>query len=350
MSESSVQTRRPPKHIPRIKKGLIKDLLMQWKSVREIATSLDVSIGSVAKIRDEIKGNLQPTRPGPQPKISARTLRFVAREYNTGGMESFREAQKYIRKQDGVDVQVETIRRHLRERGVKAHVKQKRCDLLEHHAHARYQFAKDHKNWTVDDWKKVMFSDETVVSRVGSFGRQYYYSDAEHMQNQPHQIRRVAQGGGGKMMIWGCLTYNSPGDLSWAPEGMDSELYLRMLRDYVTASFKWSGMNPAESYFQHDNSSVHNANIVRGWLAMQKFTVLKWPAKSPDLNIIEIVWSYVKQHLSQFDEDPEDLDELWRRVQEIWTNLPHDYIHRLYESMPDRISAALHSKGWYTKY
>lgn len=152
------------------------------------------------------------------------------------------------------------------------------------------------------------------------------------------------------MMIWGCLTYNSPGDCSWVPEGMDSESYLHMLKDYVLAPYEWSDMNPIESHFQHDNSSIHNANIVRGWLAMQKFIVLKWPAKSPDLNTIEAVWGYVKQRLSQFDKGSENMDELLERVQEIWVNLPNDHIHRLYESMPDRISVVLHSKRWCTKY
>lgn len=164
-------------------------------------------------------------------------------------MKSFREAKKYIQNQDSVDVQVETIQRYPRQRGMKSYAKQKRSNLLQHYAHVRYQFAKDHKNWTVDDWNKAMSSDETIISRVGSFGRQYHYSDAEHMRNLPHQIRRVVQGGGGKMMIWGCLTYNSPGDLSWVPESMDPELYLCTLKDYVMTSLEWSGMNPAESYF-----------------------------------------------------------------------------------------------------
>lgn len=350
MEQSSEKTRRPPKHLSPSKMAMIRDELMDGKSVRQVARTLEVSIGTVGNIRKDIKENLPPSQHGPSPMIPKRTLSFVTRQYNDGKMKSLRKAQNYIREIDGVDVHVETVRRHVKRRTGRAYVKQKRCLMNMYHARARYQFAREHKNWTVDDWKRVMFSDETVISRVGSFGRQFYYSDKEHRRNLPHQIRRTEQGGGGKMMIWGCITYNSPGDLAWVPEGMDSELYERVLQDYVEASFDWSGMNPEESFFQHDNSGVHTANRIKAWLAKQKFTVLKWPAKSPDLNLTERVWSYVKQHLYKDEEDADDLDVLWDRIQKIWEELPPEYIHKLYEGMPKRIRAVLRSKGWQTKY
>lgn len=44
----------------------------------------------------------------------------------------------------------------------------------------RLAFAWAHIDWTVDEWKRVMFTDEGIIRRVGSFGRKYYYSDREH--------------------------------------------------------------------------------------------------------------------------------------------------------------------------
>ena len=34
-------------------------------------------------------------------------------------------------------------------------------------------FAKDHEHWGVEDWKKVLFTDETKVNLVGSDGKMY---------------------------------------------------------------------------------------------------------------------------------------------------------------------------------
>ena len=35
------------------------------------------------------------------------------------------------------------------------------------------KFARYHENWTVDDWKKILWSDETKINRIGSDGRTY---------------------------------------------------------------------------------------------------------------------------------------------------------------------------------
>lgn len=350
MKQSSVMSRRPPKHLSLAKKDMVKDQLMEGKSTRKVARNLGVSIGTSVNIRKEIKENIPSSKPGPLPKISERTMRLVARNYHAGELKTLHDAQQFIQQRDGVHVQIETVRTNLRKRRVKAFVEQKRPNLLPHHIHERYQFAKAHKDWTVEEWKKVMFSDESMVSRVGSFGRHYYYSDPEHKKYMPHQVQRTSQGGGGKMMIWGCITYNRPGDLSWIKGGMNAEMYLEVLQDYVVQSFEWGGMNPVESIFQQDNSRVHMANIVKRWFSEQEFTVVKWPANSPDLNIIEHVWALLKHRLNQYEVEPKDLNELWERVQYEWENLQPEFIQGLYESMPRRIKAVLRSKGGLTKY
>jgi len=51
----------------------------------------------------------------------------------------------------------------------------------------RKKWAKEHIKWGVDEWKQVMFSDESIFERFGTSGRQYmyYYSNAEHKQKIP---------------------------------------------------------------------------------------------------------------------------------------------------------------------
>lgn len=323
---------------------------MEGKSVREVAAAARISIGSTVNIRKQCHDNIPPSKSGAHRKVQPKTLELVARQFNEGEIKTLRQSQRLIQKTSGVAVAKETIRRNLRLSGVKAHVLQKQPYLMPHHIRTRYEFAKEHKDWTVHDWSKVMFSDESVISRVGSFGRQYYYSNEEHKRKKPHQIRRTPQAGGGKMMVWDCITYQRQGDLRRIEERLNSELYVDILNDYVLASFDFGGMDPANSIFQQDNSRVHTAKLVQRWFDEQEFTVLKWPANSPDLTIIENVWSYLKYHLNLFQEDPKDMEELWKRVEDIWSNIPEDYLHKLYESMPRRIEALLKSKGGPTNY
>ena len=36
-------------------------------------------------------------------------------------------------------------------------------------------FAMAHINWTIDDWKRVVYTDETKVNRLGSDGRKWVW-------------------------------------------------------------------------------------------------------------------------------------------------------------------------------
>jgi len=54
---------------------------------------------------------------------------------------------------------------------LKAVVKKKRPFLSKKHRKERMDFALAHQYWTVEDWKKVVWSDETKINRLGSDGR-----------------------------------------------------------------------------------------------------------------------------------------------------------------------------------
>ena len=54
---------------------------------------------------------------------------------------------------------------------MKAVMKKKKPFLSKKHRKARMDFALTHQHWTVEDWKKVVWSDETKINRLGSDGR-----------------------------------------------------------------------------------------------------------------------------------------------------------------------------------
>ena len=206
-----------------------------------------------------------------------------------------------------------------------------------HQKHARYAFARRHEKWTTEQWKNVMFSDESSISRIGSFERQYFYSDKEHKCLQPHQVKETKQSGGGKIMVWGCMTYYGLGDLSWIPGKVNSDQYLTVLKDYVLQSRDWFQMDPTTFIFQQDNASIHTARIIKEYFSQQQLTILEWPANSPDLNPIENLWAIVKRRLDQFENRPKTFDELWEQVQQVWEKISQEDIESLYDSLPNRI-------------
>ena len=54
-------------------------------------------------------------------------------------------------------------------------LKKKKPLLSPKHRKQRLAFALKYKEWTVEDWKRVIWSDETKINRIASDGRQWIW-------------------------------------------------------------------------------------------------------------------------------------------------------------------------------
>ncbi|MBJ5103534.1 hypothetical protein JGF61_23260 [Salmonella enterica subsp. enterica serovar Agona] len=77
---------------------------------------------------------------------------------------------------------------------------------------------------------------------------------------------------------------------------------------------------------------------------------LPWPAQSPDLNIIEPLWSVLENRVRSRYPPPASLKELEQFLLEEWYNIPLTTIQDLYMSIPRKIQAVLNAKGAPTPY
>ena len=64
--------------------------------------------------------------------------------------------------------------------------------------------------------------------------------------------------------------------------------------------------------------------------ADKTLTVIDWPPKSPDLNIIEAVWDHLDRERNK--RQSKSKEELWEVLKEAWYNIPKDYLRKLQDS------------------
>ena len=77
---------------------------------------------------------------------------------------------------------------------------------------------------------------------------------------------------------------------------------------------------------------------------------MEWPAQSPDLNIIENIWLYMKRELQKSVVDITTKNDLLREIHSVSRNIELDYVRNLYQSIPDRLNNVIEMKGHLTKY
>ena len=80
-------------------------------------------------------------------------------------------------------------------------------------------------------------------------------------------------------------------------------------------------------------------------------TLLSWAPQSPDMNIIENLWTLLKQEVAKLPAAT-NREELKERILSAWKNLGRrrDALKNLCDSMPRRVSALVQTRGGPTKY
>jgi hypothetical protein len=61
----------------------------------------------------------------------------------------------------------ETVHYYLKKAGMEAVIKKKMPHLTKHYRRERLNFEISHKDWTVENWKSVIWSDGTKVNCLG---------------------------------------------------------------------------------------------------------------------------------------------------------------------------------------
>jgi transposase len=152
----------------------ILSLLQQGHSTRDIAKQCHASKSAVQRLRKEHLPSLKVSRGGRIQKLSSQDKRFCIRAMTSGKLETTTAAAMRLKEDLGVEVSASTIGRALQEAGMSAAEKKEKPMLSAKNIKARLAFAKKHKDWTIDDWKRVIWSDETKINRFCSDGRAWY--------------------------------------------------------------------------------------------------------------------------------------------------------------------------------
>lgn len=243
------------------------------------------------------------------------------------------------------EVTESTIRRYLIGMGLKGRISCRKPLLSKKHIKARLEWAKKRYNWTKEDWKKVIWSDETKINLFGSDGRRYVRRrDGTRLLSK--NLTPTVKHGGGSIMLWGCFNYKGIGELHIIKGTMDRYVYTKILNTSLKRSIDKFDLD--RFIFQQDNDPKHTSAHTKNYCAENNIDVMDWPSQSPDLNPIENLWHIFKENVAK--RLPKNLKHLEELCKEEWKNLDTKLIEKLVLSMKNRCREVLDAKGGHTSY
>jgi len=309
------------------------------------------------------------TGHNPRPKRARKTTKREDR-YLIRAAKQFDEVPlRDITNIVGIPVSQSTLSRRLHEEGLGRYVARRKPGLRPENVEERLNWAIAHKDWTIEDWKRVIWSDETIIV-VGHNSRRQWVTRPKGEALNPKYVKPTYKGERVTLMVWACFCGDRLGPLIVCDEGgVGGDEYMDILYDGLFSLIDDLVESPEQSetirvcdenpfIFMQDNATCHKATEVLELLKEHEIPVMRWPAQSPDLNPIENLWidfkdRFHKRYLEIYTQPSKSMDAKYRYselLKEVWREQGLELVNKLIESMPKRCKLVIEAKGLWTKY
>lgn len=300
-----------------------------------------------------------------------------------------------------------TVWRILRNAGFKKTKPTRKPGLTKAMKQARLEFCLKFQHWTLEDWKKVIWSDETSVvlnHRRGGY-KVWRRSDEAWVKS----CIRPRWKGYSEFMFWGCFSYLRKGPFHiWKPETVAeqkaAEKEIAKLNEELEPTMKarweiengmrrlalenlrgrkpkwrwtkengkltrrkgtgvdwWRYQNQVlipklipfakecqldypDTIVQEDNAPSHAHHAQGAVFSLANVLRLLWPGNSPDLNMIEPAWIHLKREVTKKGA-PQSRAQAERDWKEAWENLSQEKIQSLISRIVIHIQKVIELEG-----
>ncbi len=245
----------------------------------EIARLFNCSRQTVANLARRFRqtGDVVDLPRSGRPRVTTRRQDVYIRVQHTRNrfLAATRTAQTTIGRHNRA-ISGKTVRRRLKEVGLKARRPYKGAILTARHRQERLQWARAHRRWIRRQWSTVLFSDESKFNVSNADGRKLVYRRRGERYADCCVLEHNGWGEG-SVMVWAGISAEHKTPLHTVIGRLNAVTYRdTILRPIAVPFLRRNALN----LFQHDNARPHSARVTTQYLRDNNVNVLPWPSLS----------------------------------------------------------------------
>ncbi len=345
------------KKLDLLTKGKITRQAELEATLTQISRNLNVLRTIINKVLERLCTALfkvNKLRSGRPLSIISRAARILLRQLRSKSKIIWRQLKTNIE----IDLNARTLNATLRAYKISHWLALKRPKLTSEAARLRLKWAKTHEDWIVNQWRKVIWSNETFVTRESGKTSEWVFETRKQKWDRD-KVMEIPNEKAFFIMIWEAFwdsersnLYLLDRDFEFKKHDYSAVFYLQILEYNLTDIWK------SELVFMQNNASIHRVRKSKLWFQENGIEVMKWPSYSLDLNSIENLWALLKKKIYKVYSNLNSLKskgneaetQLFQILQRAWANLRKKIMKGLIFSMPERCAAVIIANGWHIKY
>ncbi|GBM63793.1 Transposable element Tcb2 transposase [Araneus ventricosus] len=296
-------------------------LYIKYVSVHVCVGGASRETGLISSRKFQDTGSIERKTGQGHPRATTATedryLSIIARR-NRGATVS--QLSRDLRAATGTRVSRVTVSKRLHETGLFARRPAVCFPLTSTNRRVRLAWCREHRDWRMDQWATILFTDESRFS-LNTDSRRTFIWREPGTRYLPSNVREIDLYGGGGLMVWAGLMLDDRTPLHVFERGTVTGVRYRdeILEPYARL---FRGAVGPEFILMDDNARPHRALLVDEFLESEDIRRMDWPARSPDLNPIEHVWDALGREIgprNPSENHPGNENSVAQRVEPIAT-------------------------------
>jgi transposase len=305
----------------------------QKKTYKQIMKTVGCCRTAIVRWKNEFKNQNtlnDKKRPGRPKKVNAKITNKIIKMAKGKRKQSTRKVAKTLKNKNLVNISHETVRKIFKNGGLKPYKRRKQIKLLPKHIQQRKQWYSKTKDI---NWSNVVFSDEKMFYLIHPSNSK---NDIVWTTNAQEVLPNETSQYSSKIHVCGAICAKGKTDIVFIEDILNAENYIEILNktllpkmNELYESNQWS--------FMQDHAKPHDASITQQWLSSNVpnfWDANSWPAKSPDLNPIENLWSIMEERIDRTK--IKTIKSFKNAIKKTWNNIQIHEIQTLVNSMNER--------------